>query len=108
MCSADLPGAGGLDILADVLLEEGRVRVQALKVLQTAASNNIKFQLKLLEQEAAVVPWLLQVWSPNLLCFQVFGMSEVGHQAFSGTTALNVLNVWGSCLLAHFSLMKAE
>jgi hypothetical protein len=65
---ADLPGAGGLDVLADVLLEEGHVRVQALKVLQTAASNNIKFQLKLLEQEAAVVPWLLQVCSPSCPC----------------------------------------
>lgn len=47
--------------MADVLLEEGGVRIQALRVLQTAASNNVKFQLKLLEQEAAAVPWLLQV-----------------------------------------------
>lgn len=58
---ADLPSLGGLQVLADALLEEGGVRIQALKVLQTAASNNIKFQLKLLEQESAAVPWLLQV-----------------------------------------------
>lgn len=64
--AADLPSVGGLDVLADVLLEEGGVRIQALRVLQTAASNNVKFQLKLLEQEAAAVPWLLQVCSLNL------------------------------------------
>lgn len=58
---ADLPGMGGLDVLIDCLLEQGDLQLQALRVIHTAAANNEKFQLKLFEKEAAIVPWLLQV-----------------------------------------------
>lgn len=56
----DLPGMGGLDVLIDCLLEQRDLQLQALRVIHTAAANNEKFQLKLFEKEAAIVPWLLQ------------------------------------------------
>jgi hypothetical protein len=58
---ADLLDMGGVSVLAEAMLEGGDMKLQALKALSTAAANNIKFQQGVLAQEAAIVPWLLQV-----------------------------------------------
>lgn len=54
---------GGIDVLVDAVVEGGRMQLQALRVIQTAAANNVKFQQKVLEKEAGIVPWLLSVCS---------------------------------------------
>jgi hypothetical protein len=51
---------GGIGILADCIVSGGDLQVQALRVIHTAAANNVKFQMKVLETEAGIVPWLLQ------------------------------------------------
>lgn len=52
---------GGVTVLVDSLVEGGELQLQALRVIHTAAANNVKFQTKVLEKETAIVPWLLQV-----------------------------------------------
>ena len=39
-------------------------------MLHTAAANNVKFQQKLLEKEAGIVPWMLEVSNAHLLFFR--------------------------------------
>jgi Nucleotide exchange factor Fes1 len=57
----DLPKLGGVPVLVAALREGGPVQLAALKVLATAASNNVPLQKAILSEEKAIVPWLLQV-----------------------------------------------
>lgn len=81
---AELPALGGVDVLADAMLEGGAVRLQAMRVLATAAANNVPFQEAVLKKEAGTVQWLLQVrpGSPEAacVCFQ-HGCCAIGRQA---------------------------
>lgn len=58
---------GGNNVLVDCIMEKGAMEMQALRVIHTAAANNVKFQLKILEREAGIVPWLLEVRATPLL-----------------------------------------
>lgn len=69
---AELPALGGVDVLADAMLEGGTMRLQAMRVLATAAANNVPFQEAVLKKEAGTVQWLLQVRPGSLGAACVF------------------------------------
>ena len=50
-----------LEVVSQVLLEGGEVRLQALKVMAVAASNNVPFQRSVLRDQELIVPFLVEV-----------------------------------------------
>jgi hypothetical protein len=70
---------GGIGILSDCLMAGGDLQIQALRVIHTASANNVKFQMKLLETEAGIVPWLLQVCTQLLRSSFLFIMLAAVH-----------------------------
>jgi hypothetical protein len=52
-----------LEVIGQALLEGGALRVEALKVLAVAASNNVPFQRTVLHYQKLFVPFLIDVRS---------------------------------------------
>jgi hypothetical protein len=51
----------GLEVIGQAILEGGDMRMEALKVLAVAASNNVLFQTTVLHYQKLLVPFLVDV-----------------------------------------------
>eukprot|EP00892_Ulva_mutabilis_P007712 jgi/Ulvmu1/5312/UM022_0106.1 len=104
----ELPALGGVNVLADAMLEGGTVRAQAMRVLGTAASNNVPFQTAVLQREAGTVQWLLQAAADAL--YESPSDAETLFAALKATAAMarNLPPTTTGILRAHIAHLKPQ